>query len=371
MLGSMEKPNAFKNLINADVVKTIATEILKIHSSFKLKEFCKLSSDLSKLELKARVLLITSKLKIFLPNDYANALPILIEVMKTGKIKGFSLWPFSEYIGQFGLGHFDESLKAMAIMTELFTSEFAVRPFFIKDHKKVLKYFMKSTTHPNVHVRRWTSEGSRPLLPWGERLPLFVMDPTHTLLVLEKLKYDEELYVRKSVANHLNDIARNHPQVTVEVLRSWEKDCPAIHKKKIDWIKKHALRVLIKKGYAPALKLMGAEKASVEVGEIKLQKKLLKIYDVLKFEIKIASTKKTDQKIIVDYKIDFIKANGKHGAKVYKLKTLNLKGEACEILKKNHSLKPITTMKYYSGKHHLSIQINGEIVQKIEFELKT
>ena len=370
MLGSMEKPSAFKNLISAEVVKTIGREISKVYPQFESKQFCKLSSELSSRELKSRVLLITERLKVLLPDDYPSALLILVKVMNAGELRGFSLWPFSEYIGQFGLEHFDESLKAMEVMTELFTSEFAVRPFFGKNHKKVLKYFMKSVTHPNAHVRRWLSEGSRPLLPWGERLPLFIMDPTHTLIILEKLKFDPELYVRKSVANHLNDIARNHPQVVVEVLRAWERDCPAEHKAKIDWIKRHALRVLIKKGYAPALKLMGAEKAHVKITGIKLQKKTLKLHDVLSFEITVESTQELDQKIIVDYKIDFIKANGKHGAKIYKLKTLNLKGGSSETLKKRHSLKPITTMKYYSGKHNLSIQINGEIVSKTQFTLK-
>jgi 3-methyladenine DNA glycosylase AlkC len=368
--GFMDKPSAFKNLISSDVVKNIASEISKVYPEFKSKEFSKLSSELSLLELKARVLLITERLKIYLPQDYLKALTILTKVMDNHKLSGFSLWPFSEYIGQFGLEHFDESLDAMRKMTELFTSEFAIRPFFLKNHTKVLKYFMKNSTHKNAHVRRWVSEGSRPLLPWGTRLPIFVMDPTHTLHLLEKLKFDDELYVRKSVANHLNDIAKNHPHVVVEVLRAWEKSCPTEHKAKIEWVKRHALRVLIKKGYQPALKLMGAEKVKVKTGEIKLLKSKLKVNDTLTFEIVVKSLAPRDQKIIVDYIIDFIKASGKHGTKIYKLKTLKLKAGEEVVLKKNHSLKPITTMKYYSGKHNLAIQVNGEVVGSIVFELK-
>src|SRR5690606_14818811 len=183
---------------------------------------------------------------------------------------------------QFGLDHFDESMKAMYILTQRFTSEFAIRPFLLKNHTRVLKYFAKYASDKNVHVRRWVSEGSRPLLPWGQKIPIFVMDPTHTLLLLDKLKFDEELYVRKSVANHLNDISKNHPQVVIEILRMWEKDLPAIHLAKLQWIKRHALRTLIKKGHGGALKLMGVSgKASVEVKNFSLNKKRFKLHDTL------------------------------------------------------------------------------------------
>jgi 3-methyladenine DNA glycosylase AlkC len=285
-------------------------------------------------------------------------------------LQGFSLWPLSEYIGQFGLNDFDESLKAMYLMTQKFTSEFAVRPFFLKDHKKVLKYFLKWSTDKNEQVRRWTSEGSRPLLPWGMRLPLFVMDPTHTILLLEKLKYDEKIYVRKSVANHLNDIAKNHPQVVVEVLRSWEKACPEKHKDKIHWIKKHALRVLIKKGYAPAMKLMGVIKPKIKLEKFKVLKNRLKVNEKLFFDFIVRSTSAESQKLIIDYKIHFLKANGSHGSKVFKLKTVQLGSKEVLAISKGHSLRAITTMKYYDGIHHLGIQINGEIMVETEFELK-
>jgi 3-methyladenine DNA glycosylase AlkC len=366
----MDKPNAFKNWINEQVVKSLSSEIFLFYPKFNAKEFCKISNELGPLELKARVLLITTQLRVYLPDDYKEALSIIVKVFKNDKLQGFSLWPFSEYIGQFGLNDFDDSLKAMYLMTQKFTSEFAVRPFFLKDHKKVLKYFLKWSTDKNEHVRRWTSEGSRPLLPWGMRLPLFVMDPTHTILLLEKLKYDEKIYVRKSVANHLNDIAKNHPQIVVEVLRSWENECPEKHKDKIHWIKKHALRVLIKKGYAPAMKLMGVSKPKIKLEKFKILKNKVKVNEKLIFDFIVRSTSSEPQKLIIDYKIHFMKANGTHGSKVFKLKTFQLGPKEILAISKSHSLKPITTMKYYNGIHHLGIQINGEVMVQTEFELK-
>jgi hypothetical protein len=194
------------------------------------------------------------------------------------------------------------------------------------------------------------------------RLPTFVQNPNHTLPLLHQLKYDDELYVRKSVANHLNDISKHHPKVVVDTLTQWEKNCPTVHQDKINWIKRHALRTLIKKGDKSALKLMGVKgDAKVKLGMLQLKKSKLKLGDKLEFDFDLTSLGKGKQKIVIDYLIHFKKANGTTKPKVYKLKTVNLgSGEKIHI-KKSHSLKPITTMTYYSGEHQISIQLNGKI----------
>jgi len=367
----VENPSAFKLWMNDRVVTKIGKAIQAEYPEFKIKDFNQVSKNLGPLELKARVLLITAQLKTYLPADYKKSLNILMKAMKGGDLTGFELWPVSEYISQFGLDHFDESLKAMYQLTQRFTAEFAIRPFLLKDHKKVLSTLETWVDDKNTHIRRWISEGTRPLLPWGQKIPLFVMDPTHTLLFLEKLRHDEELYVRKSVANHLNDISKNHPKVVIDVLQSWLQDVPKEHQDKIDWIKRHALRTLIKKGNPGALKLMGVSgKAKVKLGKVELNQKKYKLNDKLQFEFQVTSTATKSQKLVVDYAIDFMKANGKKGQKVFKLKTFDLKGKETLTLKKAHSLKPITTMKYYSGVHHLKIQINGEVVASVEFLFK-
>ncbi|MFZ4715257.1 MAG: DNA alkylation repair protein [Bacteriovoracaceae bacterium] len=365
----MENDKAFKNLINQQVVNLISKEIKSVYPSFNETAFKKLSKDLIPLELKQRVLLITQELKIYLPGHYPEALKVLQKVMQRKNLSGFSLWPFSEYIGQFGLDHFDESMQGMYLLTQHFTSEFAIRPYLLKDPQRVLKFFSSWTNDKDTHIRRWLSEGSRPLLPWGAKIPLFVQDPSYTLPILEKLKFDEELYVRKSIANHLNDISKNHPDVVIATLAAWEKSSPESHRAKIEWIKRQALRTLIKKGHKNALKLMGVVgKAKTTMGKLKINQKSFKLNDKLNFEFDIFSTSRNQQKLVIDYQIHFVKANGGYGTKTFKLKTFDLEAKEKVIIKKTHSLKSITTMKYYPGLHHLCIQINGEVCAQISWD---
>lgn len=364
-----ENKNAFKHFISPEVVRKISHAISSCDPHFSAKNFQKLIPELSNLELKARVLLVTKHLSLNLSNDYSEALKTLMNAMEKGDLKGFELWPFSEYISQFGLDDFDASMKAMYKLTGRFTAEFAVRPFLIKNHTKVFKYFEKWIFDKNVHVRRWISEGSRPLLPWGMRIPLFVMDPTYTLKLLDQLRHDEELYVRKSVANHLNDISKNHPDVVVSILGMWLKDVSLDHTEKIRWITRHSLRTLIKKGHPKALKLMGVDTVpKVELKNLSLNKRHYKLHEVLDFNFEIVSTTKKSQKVIIDYSIDFVKANGRYGKKIFKLKTIDLGSSDSVIVTKKHSLKPITTMKYYSGMHKLKIQVNGVVLSEKDFK---
>jgi 3-methyladenine DNA glycosylase AlkC len=364
-----ENENAFKHFISPEVVRKISRAIIECYPDFDSRKFLKLIPELSDLELKARVLLVTQHLSFSLPRNYPKALKILVEAMERGDLKSFELWPFSEYISQFGLSDLDPSMKAMYQLTQRFTAEFAVRPFLIQSHTDVLNYFENWIEDKNVHVRRWISEGSRPLLPWGMRIPLFVGEPNHTLKLLEQLRHDEELYVRKSVANHLNDISKNHPDVVVATLGRWNRDVPLEHLEKIKWITRQALRTLIKKGDPKALKLMGVDGApKVELRKLSFSKNHYKLNDILEFDFEIVSTSKKPQKVIIDYSIDFVRANGKVGKKVFKLKTVELGAmSSCSITKK-HSLRPITTMKYYSGLHTLKVQVNGVVLGQKDFK---
>lgn len=365
----MSEESAFKNWINTDVVKLLGSELAAVYPNFNQKKFNQLAAQLGPLELKARVRLIAQELTTLLPTDYPEALKIILKVLERDKVSGFSLWPFSEFIGSQGLEHFEESLATMSLLTQKFTSEFAVRPFFLKDPHLVLKSFKTFARSSNHHVRRWVSEGSRPLLPWGEKIPLFVREPEHTLPLLELLRYDEELYVRKSVANHLNDISKHHPSVVVATLRLWKKDCPTEHKAKIDWITRHALRTLIKKGDPAALKLLGVKSsAEVSIQAFSLNKKYYRLGQGIEVKLELRSTTKKSQKLVADYCIHYVKANGSLSKKVYKWKTFELKGQETQELVKTHSLKKITTMKFYPGMHKLSVQINGQELASREWK---
>jgi 3-methyladenine DNA glycosylase AlkC len=366
----MENEKAFKNWINEDVVSKITSEISFVYPKFNANEFKKVSLELKPLELKARTQVITKYLKLYLPNNYLTSLNIISKVLNKKILKGFELWPFSEYISQHGLNDFDESIKVLNELTKLFTSEFAIRPFIIKDHKKVLNYFKKCVKDENHHVRRWVSEGSRPLLPWGQKLNVFIENPELTIKLLDSLKYDEELYVRKSVANHLNDISKFNPKLVIETLKVWQKNVSAKDFEKINWIKRHALRTLIKKGDQAALSLMGiSSKLELKTSKIILSKSKFKIGDSLEFKFTLESKSKVKQKIVVDYLMYFLKSNGKKSPKVFKLKTFEIMPKEKIIIKKVHSLRKITTMKFYSGKHAISLQINGQEGEKFFWTL--
>jgi 3-methyladenine DNA glycosylase AlkC len=219
----VENPAAFKHALGKALLVRQAAAIKAVYPEFAQSQFVKLADELEGLELKSRVRRIRDELHRFLPPSYPQALKILLASTKSGKLSGFDLWPYSDFIQTFGLDHVDLSLKALRQMTSLFSSEFAIRPFLLKHPAITLKFLKQSMTDSSMDIRRWTSEGSRPRLPWGEKLGPFIHDPSPTLPILESLKYDAELYVRKSVSNHLNDIAKDHPQRVLELLKRWQK----------------------------------------------------------------------------------------------------------------------------------------------------
>jgi 3-methyladenine DNA glycosylase AlkC len=366
-----ENPNAFKHSIGKDLLDRISKSMGKSLPGFNKKNFLKTASQLPSLELKQRVHLIRDELQKQLPADFPKALEALLGTLEFGGLRGFDLWPYTEFVQTFGLEHPKISLEALQVLTPLFTSEFAVRPF-LKNHQKfTLAYLIKAAAHKDSHVRRWASEGSRPRLPWGERLGDFIKKPQLTLPILEKLKYDSELYVRKSVANHLNDIAKDHPQFVIDTLKRWKKIAPPEQEKNIDWILRHSLRSLIKAGNTGALQLIGATaNTKIKLSPLRISKPEVEIGDHLVFEFQIESCAKSRQKLVVDYIIHFRMANDKISPKVFKLKTMELTPNEKVLIQKRHSLKKITTRRYYKGEHFVEIQINGKAYAKSKWLLK-
>jgi 3-methyladenine DNA glycosylase AlkC len=368
---SAENPNALKHLYGKDFLKRLGMAFTEAREDFNERKLKSLLPRLEKLEMKPRVILVRDFLHEELPKDYSLALTLILKAHETGILKGFDYWPLTEYVKEFGLGEVEKSLKAMEVLTVPFTSEFAVRPFLNLHTKESLRYLLQCSKSKNVHVRRWASEGSRPRLPWGERLPKFIKDPSLTRAILEELKFDEELYVRKSVANHLNDIAKDHPEFVVKVLTAWKKEAKDRHGDKIQWIIRHSLRTLIKDGHPSALKLLGVNgEAEIKIMNFQLHGKKFKLNDRLEFEFEIESLSKKAQKLVVDYKIHFQRSREKTRAKVFKLKTFDLGAGGRILIKKGHHLKVVTTREHYPGKHVLEIQINGKVLVTKAWDLE-
>ncbi len=366
-----QQDKAFKNWINKSLLQRMARSLSEVDPGFDRKKFVKLESQLGPLELKGRVQLVREQLKAQLPPDYRKALKLLLQSTKKSYLKGFDLWPYTDFIQTYGLNHFRESLEALRELTQLFTSEFAIRPFIRTETQRSLDYLLACAEDDNAHIRRWASEGSRPRLPWGEKLHGLIDQPELTLPLLEKLKYDEELYVRKSVANHLNDIAKDHPDIVIKTLNRWSNEAPARHRQKIDWIIYRSLRTLIKQGHLEALKLIGVDaKTKIKVERITLTKKDLRLGERLEFNFKICSACSKSQKLVIDYIIHFVKANKQLSPKVFKIKNLILNAKGEVQIQKNHHLKKITTRTFYPGTHILEIQINGKSYGKKPFQLR-
>lgn len=363
----------FKNMINENVAKQTAMAIVRNYPEFDRKAFLKnIDKELAPLELKDRVIFLATKLSQFLPADLKESLPILKGAIKQNEkdhvgVSGFAAWPLTEYVSRYGLSEFDLSMGVLKEMTKVFTAEFAVRNFFLNDEKRTLKHFNNWVSDKNEHVRRLVSESSRPLLPWGQKLPSFVKDPKATWDLLETLKNDESEYVRKSVANHLNDHSKNHPDLVVKKLLEWQKSKD--FNKDLDWVIRHASRTLIKKGHPKAFLLHGVEAGKVEVLSQKIVTKKVELGKVLQVEVEFKNKSSKKLKIILDHEVHLLRANNKHNIKCFKGKSIELAPSEQKKLSFNIPLKPVTTRTYYSGKHFWNIKVNGISEEKLSFTL--
>ena len=365
-----------RDLLNPTAVNELGNRLKKAWPKFDKKNFTQfINPKLPELTYSERSTLITDALDKYLPKDFPTAADILIKAQLLAytsdqledSLGRFIVVTECNYISRNGLNHFDISMNALYEMTQRLTAEFSIRIFLIKYQKKTLAILKKWTKDKNPHVRRLVSEGSRPFLPWGKRLHAFKDNPELTIALLEYLKNDPSEYVRRSVANHLNDHAKNHPDLVVKTLKKWKKEFPH---KNMDRLIKHATRTLVKDGHAGALELIGYKKgAKIKVDNLILDNKI-KIGDYLNFSFDSVSNGNKNQKIIIDYIIYFQKSGGSLSPKVFKMTAKEIAPKETLSLKKRHSFKIITTRKYYPGAHQLAIQINGEEKARGEFILE-
>lgn len=362
-------PEPFKNFFNLGVIKSMGKQFSLQWPKFDQKAFIKAASkNLDDLELKERSSQITSAMASFLPDDFEHAGEIILSSLapvngsdgqssekKISGLEGWAIMPMTNFVGLHGHSNFDLSMTLLKEMTKRFSSEFDIRFFLIKEPKRTLSVLKKWTSDPSEHVRRLVSEGTRPRLPWAMRLPKFVEDPTPILPLLETLKDDDEEYVRRSVANNLNDIAKDHPDLVARIAKRWLKGAS----KNRERLVRHACRTLIKQGHKGSLKALGYGQPNVELIKLKVLTPKVFFGEALKFELEIRSISKQTQQLVIDYAIYHRKANGSTSPKVFKWKTLMLEANSNLVAEKKHSIKKISTRVYYPGIHKVEILING------------
>jgi 3-methyladenine DNA glycosylase AlkC len=372
----MSESTLFKDNLNPSLARSFGAQIQHAYPDFDATAFAaQIAPQLPPLELKERVTVFTEALHDHLPSDYAEAVGILVSIFggenspEEGLFKetnGWAYWSIAYFVERYGLEEFNTSLEAMHTITRHFSCEFAIRPFLVQYPAQTLAVLDRWTSDPSPHVRRLVSEGSRPRLPWGMRLHQFVADPTPALALLDKLKDDESEYVRRSVANHLNDITKDNPAQAITTLQRWNADNPS---QKIQWITRHALRSLVKAGDPDALELLGYGSAQVSLSEFSVTPEHIQMGDTFALEFTLHSESDSKQNVVVDYVVHFVKANGSTSPKVFKLKTAVLPPNASLTINKNHTIKPITTRRYYPGEHRVEVQVNGKIVGGSAFAL--
>lgn len=259
---------------------------------------------------------------------------------------------------------FTLSMQTLEFLTEFGTAEFAVRHFIKLDEKAALKFFIKWAKSKNHHLRRLASEGLRPRLPWGCALESFKKNPTPILSILEQLKLDNSEYVRRSVANNLNDISKDNPQVVLNLLQKWRDE--GVSEKLI----KHALRTLLKKGDKAALALIGIDHSksskNFAIQNFSLQNPVIKNRAELAFDFTLHS--KAETLIRLEYAVYFLRNNGSHSKKIFQITTKNFT-EGVFYFSKKHSFREITTRKYYVGEHMISLVVNGFELPFLTFDL--
>ncbi|MEC1443471.1 DNA alkylation repair protein [Bacillus subtilis] len=352
-----------KEIYNEELISQLTHHVRSSYPDFNKDRFedTLRLEDWPELTLKERMRRVTVSLYETLPKQYVEALAILRDTAP--HFKGLSGILFPDYVEQYGLAHWEESIKALEYFTQYSTSEFAVRPFLLLDQEKMIAQLLAWSEHKNEHVRRLASEGSRPRLPWGKSIPALKSDPSPVLPILEKLMQDESLYVRKSVANNLNDISKTHPHLLRKVADQWYGTHPHT-----DWIIKHAYRTLLKKGDKQALALFGYENAdSIQLHNLTCQPKRIVIGESLEFSFYIHSDR--DQKVRIEYAIDFVKARGQRHQKVFKITETNIRKNETKSYTKIQSFKDLTTRKHYKGIHTLSVIINGEVKDSLDFQV--
>ena len=360
--------NALKDVYNEEFIIHLAKTVQQFYDRFDRDAFINLvfSDNWTEKTLKGRMRHVTTCLNAFLPHEYEDAINILRKVAPNLSNHTLASIVFPDFVEVYGLEDWDVSLPALEWFTQYSTSEYAVRPFIQQAPDIMIEQMMKWSFHPNHHVRRLASEGIRPRLPWGIGLQQFKVDPTPIIPILTILKEDESLYVRKSVANNLNDISKDHPAIVLDLAKEWLGKHSYT-----DWIIKHACRGLLKKGNKQALSLFGFHDTNaVQVIDFVVDRTELFIGEEITFSFQIRGNEEHPIKIRVEYAIDFVKAKGDRTRRVFKITENKITTSEILSYHKSHSFKDLTTRKHYKGMHTLSVLINGEVKESINFSLK-
>ncbi|MDO9367541.1 MAG: DNA alkylation repair protein [Sphingopyxis sp.] len=358
-------PALLKDILGPHALEVIADAGTAASSRFDRQAFlAAASAGLDRLSVMERVRHIADALHGAIPGEYPAGLEI-VRAIAPRLNHGFQAMAVTEYVARYGLDDVDRSMEALADITRYGTAEFAIRPFLAQDAGRTLAIMADWTGSKDEHVRRLASEGARPRLPWASRVPALKADPTLAAPILETLKADPSLYVRKSVANHLNDIAKDRPDWLLDRLATWPQDNPHTA-----WIIRHALRTLIKQGEPRALALIGVgHGAAISLRRFGIEPPVVRLGERISITAELASDAPAAQRLVVDYRIHYARPGGKTAPKVFKLKTFELAAGDVVTLGLSQTIRDFSTRRHHPGRHRIELIVNGQTMAEDAFEI--
>lgn len=353
-----------KDIYHRDFLTAFAAKVQQVLPTFNAVDFVEttLARPWDELALKQRTRKIATILGHYLPQSYQAAIKVLMTIAP--ECYGFPYLFFSDFVVVYGdvQDDWDLSMQALECFTQQSSAEFAIRPFILADPTRAMAQLNRWAQSDNQHVRRLATEGCRPRLPWGQSLPIFKADPTPVLALLEQLKNDPALYVRKSVANNLNDIAKDHPDLVIATAKRWQGQSA-----ETNWIIRHGCRTLLRKSFDAVKELFGyaidqPNRPLVQSASLIVNPTTVAIGAKTLIQYKVELRSEDALFVRIEYAVDYVKANGQTSRKLFKLLDKPVNGNVPLVGQCQLNFKDLTTRKHYPGVHQVTLIVNGQAV---------
>jgi 3-methyladenine DNA glycosylase AlkC len=358
---------ALKDHLDESLIEVLAAELRAAWTGFPVEGFvARATSTLLELELKARVALVADALDEALPEDDAELIAVLDAALRSASFDGWMTWPCAELVGRRAPHDPERYLPLMARLTGRSTCEFAIRGCIERHPELTFGFLERWVEDPDEHVRRLVSEGTRPRLPWGARLRELQADPRPSIALLDRLRDDPSPYVRRSVANHLGDIVKDHPDLAVATATRWRSEGGThVHE-----VIRHGLRTLIKAGHPDALKLIGYDPdAEVVLRSFGVTPERLAIGGQAAIEATLVVDGDREVPVVVEYVIRYLGAKGPRKPKAYRLaERVAVPGEVVE-LRRRQTFAHASIRTLHPGEQGIDLQVNGRVLGSVTIHL--
>lgn len=356
-----------KDELGAAAGRRLAQEIAAAWPEFAVRRFTRgLGDALEPLELLARGDEMAGRLERTLPSDFTDAAEVVYRALDSPTFAGWIVLPCGGFVSRCGVDDPATALPLLAALTPRWSSEFAIRPFIERHPGLTYRHLHSWSSDADEHVRRLVSEGTRPRLPWAPQLRSLVIDPAPNLPLLDRLVDDPSACVRRSVANHLNDISKDHPDLAVELATAWRDrgDRGA-------WVVRHGLRTLIKRGNPGALALIGADTdRQVELRDLTVDRDRLAVGEAVIFTFTLGlATSSQACDAVIDYRVHCGGARGLKAPRVFKLTRRRLERGQPVTISRRHAFEHVSIRRIHPGPHRIDIQVNGTVLGSIAVEV--